>query len=101
MLAVILVVSSAISAAYYLTIVSAMFMRPRPEGQAIPGGSPLVRGLITTAAVLLLAFGVYPAPVARLSRLAATSGNTRPSAPERESVRTIPLSTASAGPTAR
>jgi len=95
LLAVILVISSAISAAYYLSVVGAMFMRPRPEGQAVPAGAPLIRGMIAVTALLILVLGVYPAPVARLSRLASTSGDTRDT-PSRVPTRAAPLSSASA-----
>ncbi len=94
LLAVILVLSSAVSAGYYLAVVAAMFMRPRPAGQAIPSAAPLTSGLIGAVAVLLLALGVYPAPVARLARLAVTTG-TRPVDRDRTPARAMPLRTAS------
>lgn len=82
-LAVILVLTSAISAAYYLSVVSAMFMRARPQTQPVPSTTPLNRSLIVTAAVLLLVFGLYPAPVMRIARQAtATVGAPAPSSGE-------------------
>ncbi len=69
-LAVVLVLSSVISAAYYLSVISAMFMRPRAEGSAVPSSNVLTQGLIAFTAIVLLALGVYPTPVARLARLA-------------------------------
>lgn len=80
-LAVILVLTSAVSAAYYLMVVSAMFMRPRPEGRMLPSTLPLAQSLIGVAAVLLLALGLYPAPVADIARRALTSGGPATAAP--------------------
>ncbi|HEX5409257.1 MAG TPA: NADH-quinone oxidoreductase subunit N [Gemmatimonadaceae bacterium] len=60
-LAVALVITSAISAGYYLAVVIAMFMRPRADNAPVPRrmGTPtaLVIGL---AAVALLVFGIVP-----------------------------------------
>jgi NADH-quinone oxidoreductase subunit N len=72
-LAVILVLTSAVSAAYYLAVVSAMFMRPRPEGQPLATTAPIGVTLVTVAAVALLVLGVYPTPVVQLARNAMTS----------------------------
>ncbi len=69
-LAVIVVVSSAVSAAYYLTVISAMFMRPRPEGQPVPSSIPMAQSLITVSAIALLVLGVYPTPMIELARRA-------------------------------
>jgi NADH-quinone oxidoreductase subunit N len=83
-LAVILVVTSAISAAYYLAVVSAMFMRPRPEGQPLPASAPMAHSLIAFTAAALLALGLYPTPVVQMARKAVTSqkeGSLVPPAP--------------------
>jgi NADH-quinone oxidoreductase subunit N len=72
-LAVVLVVTSVVSAGYYLAVVTAMFMRPRAEGNAIPDASGTTRFLIAAAAVVLIVLGVYPTPVARLARNAAST----------------------------
>jgi NADH-quinone oxidoreductase subunit N len=80
-LAVVLVLTSAVSAAYYLAVVSAMFMRPRPAGQPVPSTAPLARSLIAGAAALLLVLGLYPTPVVRVARMATTSPVTAPAAP--------------------
>ena len=69
-LAVILVLSSAVSAAYYLTVISAMFMRPRPEGHPVPSTIPMAQSLIAVTCVLLLVLGVYPTPMIELARRA-------------------------------
>ncbi|WP_337170659.1 NADH-quinone oxidoreductase subunit N [Gemmatimonas aurantiaca] len=85
-LAVVLVLTSAVSAAYYLTVVSAMFMRPRPEAQPVPSTTPANQSLIVMAAVMLLIFGVYPSPIMQVARRALTTAPTQttPAAPRGE-----------------
>jgi len=60
-LAVGLVITSAISAGYYLAVVIAMFMRPRAEQAPAPRrmGTPTAL-VIGVAAVALLIFGIFP-----------------------------------------
>lgn len=71
-LAVVLVVTSAVSAAYYLLTVSAMFMRPRTSGAPAPVGTPMSNSVIAFTVVALLVLGVYPTPVAQMARRALT-----------------------------
>ena len=67
-LAVVLVLTSVISAGYYLYVVMVMFMRPRPEGAVAPRPLGGLTGLIIGAtAVLILAFGLYPNPIVRIT----------------------------------
>ena len=73
-LAVIVILSSAVSAAYYLTVISAMFMRPRPEGHPVPSTIPMAQSLIAVTCVLLLVLGVYPTPMIELARRALPGG---------------------------
>jgi len=80
-LAVILVVTSAISAAYYLLVVSAMFMRPRTAGAPSPGSTSLAYSLVAVAAVAILVLGVYPTPIANMARRALTSATGAPTLP--------------------
>lgn len=80
-LAVVLVLTSAVSAAYYLAVVSAMFMRPRPEGQQVGSTAPMAQSIIAIAAVLLIALGLYPTPIVKLARLAETSAKVAPAIP--------------------
>jgi NADH-quinone oxidoreductase subunit N len=94
-LAVVLVLASAISASYYLAVVAAMFMRPRPEGHAVPSTTPLASVLIAGMAFLLIVLGVYPTPVARMARIAMSSQSSSQTAPARPAPRATPLSTAS------
>jgi NADH-quinone oxidoreductase subunit N len=70
-LSVIVVLSSAVSAAYYLPILAAMFMQPRPSGHAVRSSVTLSDTVIIAAAVLLLVIGVYPTSAARLARRAS------------------------------
>lgn len=68
-LAVILVLTSVISAGYYLNVVRVMFMKERPEGLAEPAAvGALTRAVLTVSAVLILAFGIFPAQVAKYSQ---------------------------------
>jgi NADH-quinone oxidoreductase subunit N len=60
-LAVIMVVTSVISAGYYLYVVMVMFMKARPEGAVGPlpvGG--LTRTVVFASAILIVALGFYP-----------------------------------------
>jgi NADH-quinone oxidoreductase subunit N len=68
-LAVVLVLTSVISAGYYVNVVRVMFMKPRPEGAAdpLPAG-PLTRGVVFVTAVVILVLGVVPSRVIGWSR---------------------------------
>lgn len=97
-LAIVLVLSSAVSAAYYLSVVAAMFMRERPEGHAIPTSAPLAGAVIAGTVVLLLVLGVYPTPVARLARLAVPHVAGAVRRPPSPAVKPVRLRTASTRP---
>ena len=97
-LAVILVLSSAVSAAYYLAVIGAMFMRPQPDGQAVSSTTPRSAALIAVAAVLLLALGVYPTPIARLARRATISSSAMTRLPDASTPSTVPVRTAATSP---
>ena len=75
-LAIVLVVTSVVSAGYYLYVVMVMFMRPRPEN-ALPVAAPAgwTRAVITAAAVLILVLGVLPGSIVRWTQ---RSGNVAP-----------------------
>lgn len=67
-LAVIVVVTSVISAGYYLQVVRVMFMQSRDEGAVEPAPvGPFTRAVLATTAVVILVFGLYPAPLVRWS----------------------------------
>jgi NADH-quinone oxidoreductase subunit N len=74
-LAIILVVTSAVSAAYYLGVVTAMFMRARTEGAHHPIASPVLRSLIAVSVGTILVLGVYPTPVMNVARQALTGAS--------------------------
>jgi NADH-quinone oxidoreductase subunit N len=91
-LAVVLVLTSVVSAGYYLAIVTSMFMRAQPEGRAIASGSPAVHALITGATVAILVFGVFPTPVIDVARRATASMMASNAVPARNTA-VVPAST--------
>jgi NADH-quinone oxidoreductase subunit N len=67
-IAVIIVLTSVISAGYYLQVVRVMFMKPRPEGAAeVPPVGMLTRAVLTATAVLILALGLFPSSLTGLA----------------------------------
>jgi NADH-quinone oxidoreductase subunit N len=78
-LSIVLVVSSAVSAAYYLSVITAMFMRPRSETAPSPHVATSSRLLMVSVVVALLLLGVYPTPLRQLARRATV--DTTPATP--------------------
>jgi NADH-quinone oxidoreductase subunit N len=72
-LAIILVITSVVSAGYYLYVVMVMFMRPRAD-DALPvaPSTGWTRTVIATAAVLILVLGLLPNSVVRWTQRSAT-----------------------------
>ena len=65
-LAIILVITSVVSAGYYLYVVMVMFMRPRPDNaETVASPSGWTRTVIAAAAILILVLGVMPNPLLR------------------------------------
>ncbi|MDP3773033.1 MAG: NADH-quinone oxidoreductase subunit N [Gemmatimonadales bacterium] len=69
-LAAVLVLTSVVSAGYYLPVIMAMYMKPRLHEQAhaevkLPG---LVRGMLVAVVAALLLFGVWPNEVLKAAR---------------------------------
>jgi NADH-quinone oxidoreductase subunit N len=67
-LAVVLVLTTVVSAGYYLYVVMLMFMRPRPENALVPeraGG--LTRMVLGVSVALILIIGVVPEFAVRLT----------------------------------
>jgi NADH-quinone oxidoreductase subunit N len=63
-LAVWMVITSVLSAGYYLRVLQVMFMRPRAEGAVAPARTPaLTSGVIGGAFALILLFGLFPSLV--------------------------------------
>ena len=80
LLAVILVLTSVVSAGYYLYVVMVMFMRPRPAVAGAPrrsafGSAMPTRIVVAGAAIVLLVFGLLPE---NILRWAGGSGLTPP-----------------------
>jgi NADH:ubiquinone oxidoreductase subunit 2 (subunit N) len=67
--------TTVVSAGYYLYVVMVMFMRARPQGAApSAGASGFTRGIIAAAAVVILVLGVAPDLAVRAARVAAPQG---------------------------
>ena len=93
-LAVTIVLTSVISAGYYLHVVQVMFMKPRPENPApsAPAGR-FTESVVLVSAVVILLFGIFPTKIIGLTEAsvphavtpeaAATSIVPMPSAPKR------------------
>jgi NADH-quinone oxidoreductase subunit N len=90
-LAVLLVVTTAISAGYYLQVVRVMYMKPRPASAppAIPAAG-LTRLVIAGSAILIVVLGLFPDSIARLAQQSAA----RPAAAEAAVVPAIPAAAA-------
>ncbi len=74
-LAIILVLTSTISAGYYVWVVMVMFMKQRAADAAeIPAMPALTRLVVVGSVALILFFGVYPDPLVRLARASNSLG---------------------------
>jgi len=68
-LAVVLVLTSVVSAGYYVNVVRVMFMKPRPaNAAAIEPSGALTRGVVFVAAIAVLLLGVVPSQLIEWSR---------------------------------
>jgi len=67
-LSVTIVLTSVISAGYYLRVVQVMFMKPQPENVApsAPAGR-FTESIVLASAVIILVFGVYPTLLVKLA----------------------------------
>jgi NADH-quinone oxidoreductase subunit N len=75
-LAVIMVVTSLVSAGYYMYVVMVMFMRPRAENApTVVPATGWTRSVITAAAILIIVLGILPNSVVRWTQ---RSGNVPP-----------------------
>jgi NADH-quinone oxidoreductase subunit N len=74
-LPVILVLTSVVSAGYYLPVIMAMYMRPAPSADRYTGLrlAPSAAGAITLTVVALLLFGVWPGAVLDLAGRSGTT----------------------------
>src|SRR5918912_309666 len=90
-LAVALVLTSVVSAGYYLGVVMVMFLRPRPAEARAPARVPaLTQVVIGATAVALLWFGVFPGKLVQLAHqsnpvthFSVSEGRPLSAAPER------------------
>jgi NADH-quinone oxidoreductase subunit N len=93
LLSVTLVLTTVVSAGYYLYVVMVMFMRPRPDGAPVPeraGG--LTQMVLGVSVALILIFGIVPEYAIRVTRAGRPRMEVEPS--------TTALPTVSALPTA-
>jgi NADH:ubiquinone oxidoreductase subunit 2 (subunit N) len=69
---VLLVITTVISAGYYLQVVRVMYMKPRPANapSALPTGG-FTRFVIAAAAVLIVVLGLFPDSIAGLAQRGA------------------------------
>jgi len=68
-LAIWLVLTTVVSAGYYLYVVMVMFMKARPAEAPAPARVPgMTRFVIATCVIALLVVGVWPRPVLRVAR---------------------------------
>jgi NADH-quinone oxidoreductase subunit N len=69
LLAVVLVLTSVVSAGYYLNVIRMMFMKPRREGAPEPdSGGPLTRWVVFATVLAVLFLGVIPSRAIRWSQ---------------------------------
>jgi NADH-quinone oxidoreductase subunit N len=73
-LAIVLVLTSLISAGYYLYVVMVMFMKPRDAAVALPAASGAwTRTVVWGAVAIILIFGVFPDAIVSFTRRSAPS----------------------------
>jgi NADH-quinone oxidoreductase subunit N len=93
LLSVVLVLTTVVSAGYYLRVVMLMFMRPRGEGVAAPeraGG--LTQVVLAVSVTLVLILGVFPESAVRAAR------NGRPRMEVEPSTTVLPVSVTAPDP---
>jgi len=93
-LAVLLVVTTAISSGYYLQVLRVMYMKPRPANApaTAPAGG-FTRLVIAGSAALIVLLGLFPDAVARL----AQRGAAQPPSPQTAAAETNATSPALSG----
>jgi NADH-quinone oxidoreductase subunit N len=94
-LAIVLVLSSVVSAGYYLKVIAAMFMRPPAADSWVAAPVPMAQGVLVLCTVALLILGLVPSPVSRLAGSAHLTTGTDLRHPIAPAPVTTPLSTAS------
>jgi NADH-quinone oxidoreductase subunit N len=98
-LAVLLVITTAISAGYYLQVVRVMYMKPRPANAATPlPAGRLTRFVIAASAFLIVALGLFPDSLAGLAQRGAAQ---RPAPAQGNAAGPLAASSPGAAPAAR
>jgi NADH-quinone oxidoreductase subunit N len=78
-LAVILVLTTVVSAGYYLYVVMVMFMRPRPDDAPVPApAGGMSRAVLVASVVAILALGVLPDYFFRVARAGTPRADSSP-----------------------
>ena len=78
-LAIILVVTSVVSAGYYLYVVMVMFMKPRNSAAAAPErASGWTSAVVWASAAIILIFGLFPDAIVSFTQRSAPAVNTQP-----------------------
>jgi NADH-quinone oxidoreductase subunit N len=71
-LAILLVITSLVSAGYYLYVVMVMFMKPRASSMAVPARTGAwTRAVVWGSAAIILIFGLFPDAVVSLTQRSA------------------------------
>jgi len=82
-LAVLLVITSVVSAGYYLYVVMVMFMKPRTSAVVPARPSGWTRAVVWASAAIILIFGLFPDAIVALTQRSEPSVNTQPASPAR------------------
>jgi NADH-quinone oxidoreductase subunit N len=94
-LAVLLVITSLVSAGYYLYVVMVMFMKPRDNAAPLPGITDRwTRAVVWGSAAVILVFGLFPDAIVSFTRRSSPSIAT--DLPSREAPAALPRSTGAA-----
>jgi NADH-quinone oxidoreductase subunit N len=73
-LAIVLVVTSLVSAGYYMYVVMVMFMKPRATAALVPGRTGAwTRTVVWASAAVILIFGLFPDAIVAFTRRSAPS----------------------------
>ena len=81
-LAVLLVVTSVVSAGYYLYVVMVMFMKPRTSAYVLPAPPRgWTRAVVWASAAIILIFGIFPDAIVSFTQRSEPAVNTQPRTP--------------------